>query len=77
MQNIDEIIKRQNLVQFFTKHSELTTEIQNKFLKKIPDLDKLYSKFYKVHSERKQHGATLVDCIKVYQIVKNLEWIYE
>jgi len=54
----------------------MTQDIQNKFLKKIPDLDKLYSKFYKVHSERKQHGATLVDCIKVYQIVKNLEWIY-
>ena len=32
------------------------------FATQIPDLDKLYSKFYKVHSEKKVHGANFIDC---------------
>ncbi len=34
----------------------------------MPDLDKLYAKFYKVKS-RKRHNANLSDCLKVYQVV--------
>jgi len=41
-------------------------------LRKIPDLDKLYAKFYKVYSGKKYNGS-LVECIKVYQLVNALK----
>lgn len=39
--------------------------LRDEYLNKIPDLDKLYSKFYKVKSGLR-NNATLGDCVKVY-----------
>jgi len=37
----------------------------------FPDLEKLYSKFYRVQAGLR-HSAQLVDCIKVYNMINNL-----
>jgi hypothetical protein len=56
----------------FVKNETLRLKIQNEFLKKVPDLDKLQQRFYNVNSG-KRHGAGLVDCVKIYSLVLNLE----
>lgn len=48
--------------------TELREHLRDEYFSKIPDLDKLYSKFYKVKSGLR-HNATLGDCVKVYQLV--------
>ena len=72
LQDPKEINRRLNIVKVFVDETGLREEISNDFLRKIPDLDKLYSKFYKVHS-KKRHSGSLIDCIKVYQLVKNIK----
>ena len=74
LQDPNEINRRLDIVNVFVQETSLRDEIANDFLRKIPDLDKLYTKFYKVHSNKK-HSGNLVDCIKVYQLVKNLRVI--
>merc|ERR1712232_877077 len=37
-------------------------------LKKVPDLQKLFGKFYKVENGKK-HNCRLMDCYKVYQLI--------
>lgn len=71
LQDLKEINRRLEIVKIFFEETSLREEIINDFLRKIPDLDKLYSKFYKVHSHKK-HSGSLIDCIKVYQLVKNM-----
>lgn len=43
----------------------------------MPDLDKLFIKFYKVKSEIKRHNATLTDVVKVYNFVLHSSNIIE
>ena len=71
LQDAKEINRRLEIVKVFVEENSLREEISNDFLRKIPDLDKLYTKFYKVHSNKK-HTGNLIDCIKVYQLVKNI-----
>ncbi|EAR92979.2 DNA mismatch repair MutS family DNA-binding domain protein, putative (macronuclear) [Tetrahymena thermophila SB210] len=71
LKNEAEINRRLDIVEYFVNNQDLRNYIQNEFLRKIADLDKLYAKFYKVASKKK-HNASLADCIKVYQLVTNL-----
>ena len=41
-------------------------------MRTFPDLEKLYSKFYRV-SAKMRHNAQLVDCVKVYNMIHTLE----
>mmetsp|Transcript_17377 Transcript_17377/g.17088 ORF Transcript_17377/g.17088 Transcript_17377/m.17088 type:complete len:271 (-) Transcript_17377:1367-2179(-) len=43
-----EILRRLDIVEFFIKHSEERATIQDQHLGKIPDVEKLHVKFYKV-----------------------------
>ena len=61
---MDGIQKRLDVVEGLIKDKNLLNHVRNEFLKKIPDLDKLYAKFYKVHSKKK-YSASLIECIKV------------
>jgi DNA mismatch repair protein MSH2 len=72
LQDIPEINKRLDIVECLVADRNLLLHVQNDFLRKIPDLDKLYAKFYKVHSKKK-HSGNLVDCMKVYQVVTSLK----
>lgn len=72
LQDPAEINKRLDIVQYFKENKELREFMHNDFLRKIPDLDKLTSKFYKVYSKKK-HNCALVDCMKVYQLSANLK----
>jgi DNA mismatch repair protein MSH2 len=72
LQNLKEIEKRMDVVEGMIKDKALFNHVRNDFLKKIPDLDKLYAKFYKVHSKKK-YSASLIECIKVYQLVAALK----
>lgn len=65
LQDLKEIEKRLNVVESLFKDKTLMNYVRNDFLRKIPDLDKLYAKFYKVHSGKK-YNASLVECAKVY-----------
>ena len=50
LQDINEIQIRLNVVEALLSDSELREHLRDEYLNKIPDLDKLYSKFYKVKS---------------------------
>lgn len=72
LQDLKEIEKRLDVVECLFKDKQLINYVRNDFLRKIPDLDKLYAKFYKVHSGKK-YNASLVECAKVYQLVGALK----
>jgi DNA mismatch repair protein MSH2 len=72
LQDYDLINKRLDIVELLVGNVYLRTKVQDDFLKKIPDIDKLQSKFYKVFAGKK-HGAGLIDCVKVYTLVNNLK----
>jgi len=55
LQDVNKIRERQNLVEFFLASNEVRNFLQNDFFRKIADLEKLYSKFYKVHSDKKHN----------------------
>jgi DNA mismatch repair protein MSH2 len=65
LQDLKEIEKRLDVVECLFKDKQLINYVRNDFLRKIPDLDKLYAKFYKVHSGKK-YNASLVECAKVF-----------
>ncbi|CAO3614416.1 unnamed protein product [Cunninghamella blakesleeana] len=63
--NINEITKRQDLVEIFFQDTELRQSLQENHLKKIPDLHRIAKRF--------QHGiANLQDTYRVYQVVIRL-----
>lgn len=68
LQKQEDIERRLDLVEILVEATSMREELALDFLRKIPDLDKLYAKFYKVHSKQR-HNAGLVDCLKVYQLV--------
>lgn len=72
LQDPNEINRRLDVVECLVKDRNLLSHLQNEFLRKIPDLDKLYAKFYKVYSKKK-HGSNLIDCVKVYQVVTTVK----
>jgi DNA mismatch repair ATPase MutS len=46
--------------------------MQQTHLRTFPDLEKLYSKFYRVQAKMR-NNAQLVDCVKVYNMIHTLE----
>lgn len=46
--------------------------MQQLHLRTFPDLEKLYSKFYRVQAKMR-NNAQLVDCVKVYNMIHTLE----
>lgn len=60
---------RLDVVESLLKDDDLLERLRDGFLRKMPDLDKLYSKFYKVKSGVKRHYANLGDVVKVYHLV--------
>ena len=67
-----EIEKRLSVVQYLVDHDDLRTDLQSAYLKSFPDLEKLYSKFYRVQAKLR-HTAHLLDCVKVYNMIGTLE----
>ncbi|KAF8819891.1 hypothetical protein IE077_000621 [Cardiosporidium cionae] len=66
--DIEAIRKRHDLVEAFLQDSELRQALQATYLKKVPDLDKLLSKFHRVNgglSVSKSH-LTLDDIVKLF-----------
>jgi len=51
------------------KDEDLFEHLRDSFLKRMPDVDKLFIKFYKVKSGIKRHSATLGDIVKVFNFV--------
>jgi DNA mismatch repair protein MSH2 len=65
LMNLEEITKRQQLVEAFVEDTELRQIMQEEHLRSIPDLYRLAKRF-----QRKQ--ANLEDVIRVYQVVLRL-----
>lgn len=40
-------------------------------LRRFPDIEKLYYKFYRVQAKLR-HSANLVDCVKIYNMIQTL-----
>jgi hypothetical protein len=55
-----------------TANDAVRIDLQTTHLKFFPDLEKLYSKFYRV-SLGLRHTAQLIDCVKIYNMVLALE----
>ncbi|RUS18690.1 muts domain V-domain-containing protein, partial [Endogone sp. FLAS-F59071] len=65
LMNVEEIEKRQDLVEIFTEDTELRQSLQEDHLKSVPDLHRLAKRF--------QRGvATLQDVVRMYQVVIRL-----
>ena len=62
------IVTRLNSVEFFVTNPVLRSDIQSKHLRVLPDIEKLATKFYRVEAQLK-HSASLVDCVKVYNMI--------
>eukprot|EP00743_Colponemidia_sp_Colp-15_P004157 GILK01004486.1.p1 GENE.GILK01004486.1~~GILK01004486.1.p1 ORF type:complete len:812 (-),score=171.25 GILK01004486.1:123-2225(-) len=66
------IEQRLDVVQLFADDILLRQNVQMNHLRKVPDLEKLTTKFHKVSSKTK-HNAGLQDCVKMYDFVNNLK----
>ena len=60
------------IVEFFCTNEQARNDVQQTHLRTFPDLEKLYSKFYRV-AAKMRHNAQLVDCVKVYNMIHTLE----
>jgi DNA mismatch repair protein MSH2 len=59
-------------VDYFVTNEQTRDEMQQTHLRTFPDLEKLYSKFYRVQAKMR-NNAQLVDCVKVYNMIHTLE----
>ncbi|PVU98376.1 hypothetical protein BB560_005685 [Smittium megazygosporum] len=66
----DLIIERQKIVGLFFENVELTSNIQNTYLKTVPDLARLTRKLTK-------SSASLQDVVRIYQLVIKLPGLYD
>lgn len=66
-----DIETRLSIVEYFTQNLDVLQDLQLMYLQKFPDVEKLYSKFYRVQAQVK-NTADLVDCVKVYNMVCTL-----
>lgn len=60
------------MVAFLKENDASRVELQTTFLRRFPDIQKLYSKFYRVQAGLK-HSATLVDCVKIYNMITTIQ----
>jgi len=63
---------RLDIVEFLVQNEELRIDLQGVHLRRFPDVEKLYQKFYRVQANVR-HSANLVDCVKIYNMVATLE----
>lgn len=63
---------RLNIVEYFVENSDVRQDLQNTHLRRFPDIEKLYQKFYRVQAGLK-NSANLVDCVKIYNMIVTLE----
>ncbi|XP_054163870.1 DNA mismatch repair protein Msh2-like [Oppia nitens] len=63
--DINKIEERLDIIEFFIKNCDIRQDLSEIYLKKIPDLSRIYKK---LHSKR----ATLQDCYRIYQMLKLL-----
>ena len=59
-------------MEYLVKNEDTRVDLQTLYLKSFPDLEKLYSKFYRVQAKLR-NSAQLLDCVKVYNMVGTLE----
>ena len=71
LQKHSEITFRLNYIAFFAKNMAVRL-IFNTILRKLPDLDLLLIKFFKVANGLK-HKTSLADCYKLYLVVKEIK----
>jgi len=67
-----EIENRLSIVEYLHNNESLRSDLQSVYLKSFPDIEKLYSKFYRVHAKLR-NSAQLLDCVKVYNMIGTLE----
>jgi DNA mismatch repair protein MSH2 len=60
------------IVEYFFANEQVRVEMQQMYLRTFPDLEKLYSKFYRVQAKMR-NNAQLLDCVKVYNMIHTLE----
>ena len=65
------IQQRLDIVDFLILNESCRQDLQNNYLRQFPDIQKLYSKFYRVQAGVK-HSANLLDCVKVYNLIQTL-----
>ena len=71
LQDSKEIFYRSNLIEYYSENMPVR-QVFSAFLRKMPDIDKLLIKLYKVKNNQR-HSTKLVDCYKLYLIVVELE----
>ena len=67
---------RLDIVEYLTQHDDVRSDLQAAHLRRFPDVEKLYQKFYRVQAGLK-NSANLVDCVKIYNMVVTLEQMCE
>jgi DNA mismatch repair ATPase MutS len=67
-----ELKSRHEIVEYLFVNEQIRNDMQQMYLRTFPDLEKLYSKFYRVQVKMR-HNATLLDCVKVYNMIHTLE----
>lgn len=67
----DDLEERQTSVSFLVDNNQFREFVQNSFLKNIPDLATIATKFYRIHAGLRTGGG-LSDVVRVYQVIKNL-----
>ncbi|KAM3146905.1 hypothetical protein pb186bvf_001059 [Paramecium bursaria] len=72
LQNVEAILYRQRIVEYLLQNSQFRQYLQDDFLKKVPDLDRLYARFYKIKNEKKS-SASLQDCLKIYNLILRIK----
>ena len=71
LQDLSEIEYRTDLVQYYCDNMPVR-QILSAFLRKMPDLDRLLIKLFKIKS-KKRSRTKLADCYKLYLVVSELE----
>lgn len=56
MSNLEEIHSRHQVVEFFFVNENVRNDVQQLHLRTFPDLEKLYSKFYRVQAKMRNNA---------------------
>ncbi len=72
LQNVNEIETRLKLVEFLKEHRILRQTLQKDYLRLLPDIEVLCSRFYKIKA-KKRNSSSLMDCVRAYHMVQALK----